>query len=205
MHSPTERQQDRDPATGDGGEHDLRNATLAAAFALLAVVALGATACSNAGRSTGPTPVQTWVITPALGAPTKPAATATGVPSATPTGAATSALTSAATLAATAAATTASEGGGTKIVLVASNLTFDKTTLTVPAGQVTIEVDNKDSGIPHNIHFFKGADATGQSVGMTQITVGPATVTVTLTIEKCDYHFQCDVHPTTMTGKLTVS
>ena len=180
-----------------------RKRLMAAAFALSPLVVLGTTACSKAGRTADPTPVQTWMITPAaVGAATKPAAAATGVPSATPAGAVTAAVTAAATaaatFAATAAATTTSAAGGTKIVLVASNLTFDKTTLTAPAGEVTIEVDNKDSGIPHNVHFFKGSDATGESVGMTQITVGPATETVTLTFEKGDYYFQCDVHPTTM-------
>ena len=177
---------------------------MAAAFTLSTVVVLGATACSNAGRTADPTPVQTWWITPsALGAATKPAGAPTAVASATPAGAATSAATAAVTSAATAEATTPS-GGGTKIVLIAINLTFDKTTLSAPAGTVTFELDNQDPGQPHNLHIYKGADVSGESMASSPLNVGPTKDTLEVTLEKGEYFFQCDVHPTTMAGKLTI-
>jgi len=184
---------------------------IAAIFALWALVVFGAAACSNAGKSPEPTPVQTFKITPsALGAATKPPSAPTAA--ATPTGAATSAATAAATTAPTTAPTsgataaaTSGGGGGTKLVLVAQNLLFDKTTLSAPAGKITFELDNKDAGQPHNIHIYKGTDVSGEDMGMTQLNVGPTTDTLELTLDKGEYYYQCDVHPTTMFGKLTVN
>jgi plastocyanin len=182
---------------------------VAAVFALSTVVVLGATACSSAGRSADPTPVQTWWITPsALGAATKPAGAPTAAPSATPAGAATSAATSAATAAATAGATSAAttpSAGGQTIKLIAVNLTFDKTSLTASAGKITFELDNQDAGQPHNIHIYKGADVSGESMGMSDLNVGPVKDILNVTLEKGSYFFQCDVHPTTMAGTLAVN
>jgi len=184
---------------------------IVAALALSLLLALGATACSNAGKTSDPTPVGTFKITPsALAAATKPptpptaAATAAGAPTAAATAAATQAATAAATTAATPAATSGG-GGGTKIVLIALNLQWDKTTLTAPAGPITFEIDNQDVGQPHNIHIYKGTDVTGEDKGMTQLNVGPTKDTLEVTLDKGEYYYQCDVHPTTMAGKLTVN
>jgi len=92
----------------------------------------------------------------------------------------------------------------TKLTLTVSDLHFDKAELKASPGKVTIEYDNKDAGVPHNLHVFKGRDATGASLGMTDIATGTTQQTLTLTLEKGDYYYQCDVHPTTTTGQLTV-
>lgn len=155
---------------------------------VLAALTLGAAACTS-GAKQEPTPVQTWKITPASG--TRPPATPTTAATAAPTQPA-------------GTPTAGTPSAGTTITVSAQNILFDKTALTAPAGAVTIEFVNKDSGVSHNIHFFKGSSASGESVGLTPIKTGPATDTVTLTFEKGDYYYQCDVHPTTMTGKLTV-
>ncbi|TAK72592.1 MAG: hypothetical protein EPO22_00470 [Dehalococcoidia bacterium] len=179
---------------------------MAAVFALSALVVFGATACSSSGKSADPTPVQTFKITPSAGgAATKPPSAATAA--ATPTGAATAAATSAASPAATSGATPAATtgGGGTKLVLIAQNLQWDKTELSAPAGPISFEVDNQDPGQPHNLHIWKGTDVTGEDMGMTQLNVGPSKDTLDLTLEKGEYFYQCDVHPTTMLGKLTVN
>ena len=133
-------------------------------------------------------------------AATQPPATAAA---ASPTAAA-NAPTSAATTAATSAPAGTSAAGTTELALVASNLLFDKSELKAAPGAVTVTVDNKDGGVPHNFHVFKGGDASGESVGMTDLTVGPAKETVTLTLAKGEYFFQCDAHPATMSGKLEV-
>ncbi|MEX0749754.1 MAG: cupredoxin domain-containing protein [Dehalococcoidia bacterium] len=90
------------------------------------------------------------------------------------------------------------------IVIVARNLEFDTDELLAPAGAVTIEFENADGGTPHNIHFFRGANARGESVGETALGNGPATDTLELDLETGDYFFQCDVHPN-MKGTLTVA
>ncbi len=172
---------------------------MAAVFALSALVVVGAAACSNSGKSGDPTPVTTFKITPASGgAATKPPSAPTAA--ATATGAATAAATTAASPAATSGG-----GGGTKLVLIAQNLQWDKTQLSAPAGPITFEIDNQDAGQPHNIHIFKGTDVNGEDKGMTQLSVGPSKDILDVTLDKGEYFYQCDVHPTTMEGKLTVN
>jgi len=92
------------------------------------------------------------------------------------------------------------------LTLVAQNILFDQTSLAMTAGQpLTITFDNKDSGIPHNLHVYKGKDASGESVASTEIAAGPKTETLNFgPLTAGDYYFQCDVHPTTMFGALTV-
>lgn len=90
--------------------------------------------------------------------------------------------------------------------ITASNILFDKSTLVAPAGQaLTLTFDNQDNGTPHNIHFFKGSDSSGDSVAQTDPTAGPHTDTLQFgPLEAGTYYYQCDIHPAQMTGTLTV-
>lgn len=110
--------------------------------------------------------------------------------------------TPAATVAAT--PTTAAQAPAA-ITLTAKNTTFDKTALQATAGKVTIVFMNEDSGTVHNLHVFSGSDAKGQSMGQTQLTAGPVTLTLSVDLTKGTYHYQCDAHPDQMNGTLTVS
>ena len=94
--------------------------------------------------------------------------------------------------------------GPASLTLVASNMLFDKAELKAAPGAVTITIDNQDTGIPHNLQVFKGSDNSGQSLAKTEVVTGPAKHSVTLELQKGTYFYQCDVHPTTMTGKLIV-
>ncbi len=94
---------------------------------------------------------------------------------------------------------------GPALTLVAENSLYDKQSLTATAGTVVIDLDNKDNGTAHNIHVFKGTDATGQSIGMTDVAAGPITQTLTVTLAPGTYYYHCDVHPTTMFGTITVN
>ncbi len=68
---------------------------------------------------------------------------------------------------------------------------------------LTITFDNKDNGVAHNIHFFKGADATGADVAQTAIEPGPVVQTLTFgPLATGAYYYRCDVHPQ-MEGTLT--
>lgn len=106
----------------------------------------------------------------------------------------------------TPAASPTAAAGSTTLTLTAKNITLDSATLTGVAGQVlTLTYNNEDAGTAHNIHFFQGADATGTSVGSTDIAVGPVTQTLKLgPLAAGTYYYQCDVHPTTMNGVLTI-
>ncbi len=93
----------------------------------------------------------------------------------------------------------------TELTIIGQGTAFDKDTLLGVAGQaLTITFDNRDAGIAHNIHFFKGSDATGSEVSATEVAPGP--VVQTLAIAPLDagaYFYQCDVHPGQMEGTLT--
>jgi plastocyanin len=99
-----------------------------------------------------------------------------------------------------------SAAGPTTISLVAQNMAFDKKTITVPAGaQITINFDNKDSGIPHNFAVYNDQSAS-QVIFKGDIIRGPDTKTYSFTAPTTPgtYFFRCDAHPTTMTGQFTV-
>lgn len=158
---------------------------LAVLTALLALGALAGWACGDIG-DTDPTPVQTFKITPAANATAAPQASAeTDAPAVQPT-------------------PPDGTGGASTIEIAGINNTFDVEEVTAPAGSITIDFDNRDSGIVHNIHVFLGSDNEGESVAETELEVGPIEQTVTFDAEPGEYYYVCDAHPTTMEGTLTV-
>ena len=85
-------------------------------------------------------------------------------------------------------------------------MAFDQSTITVPAGaSVTMNFDNKDSGVPHNFALYTDSSAS-KSIFVGQIITGPATITYKFTAPTTpgNYFFRCDVHPTAMTGTFVV-
>ncbi|MGE3074341.1 MAG: cupredoxin domain-containing protein [Dehalococcoidia bacterium] len=95
----------------------------------------------------------------------------------------------------------AQTSGGLQIT--AKDTSFDKTSLTAKAGEVTIKFDNQDS-IPHNLDIFNGPKSSDDSAAKTPIKTGPAKATLTVQLKPGKYYFQCDVHPDQMHGVLTV-
>lgn len=90
------------------------------------------------------------------------------------------------------------------LTVVALNVAFDVTSLSAAAGPITINFENQDRAVAHNIHFF--SKASNQSLGMTDIEPGPVTSSLSLgTLAPGAYFYKCDLHPTTMTGILTLS
>lgn len=101
--------------------------------------------------------------------------------------------TTAATTAAAPTTTAAAAGGKASTVTLAADptgaLKFDKTTLTAPAGTVTVVMDNpSSSGVPHGIAVEgNGVDQDGK-------TVQPGgKSTDTLTLKPGTYTFYCPV------------
>ena len=91
----------------------------------------------------------------------------------------------------------------------ADPLSYDPLMLEAPANTV-VQVDYlNDSSLPHNIHFFAGADETAPSLGATTPVTGPGaleSVIFTTPAQPGDYFFWCDVHGRTMkTGTLHVT
>jgi len=145
-----------------------------------ALLLAGGTACSDAG-AIDPTPVKVFKITPASG---------TSIPAAP------------ATL--TVGATGSPAASGAPIQLVGQDTKFDQVSLTAASGPVTIAFANKDAGTAHNVHVFAGKDAKATSAGQTELEVGPVDQELKLDLAPGVYYFQCDAHPTTMKGTLTV-
>lgn len=161
-----------------------------------AVIALGlissgafVIACGDPAEE-DPTPVKTWKITPAATVPGGVETPAPTEPSAESP---------------TAPANETPAAGGTILELVAVSSVFDVTELEAPAGQITIKLDNQDAGILHNVAVFQGDDASGELMGATDLESGPIQQELTLDMQPGEYFYQCDAHPTTMKGTLTVS
>ncbi len=90
-----------------------------------------------------------------------------------------------------------------KIISLGTAFSTDKL-LGIAGQQLTVTHDNQDVGIAHNIHFYRGEDATGEDVAQTDIEPGPLTQELTLSpLTAGDYFYRCDVHPGQMEGVLT--
>ncbi len=95
---------------------------------------------------------------------------------------------------------------GTSVVdLTAKNVAFDKSTITVAAGQpVQIKFDNQDAGVLHNFSVYTNKSAS-QKIFQGDITTGPEQTTYEFTAPiPGTYFFRCDVHPDQMYGTFTV-
>ena len=93
------------------------------------------------------------------------------------------------------------------IGLMAKNISFNVSSITVPAGSnVVINFDNQDDGISHNFAVYTNSSATS-TIFRGPIIVGPNMTTYTFTAPSTPgtYFFRCDVHPTQMYGQFIVS
>ena len=103
-------------------------------------------------------------------------------------------------------ATSTVAGTPITINLTAQNMAFDKSTITVPVGaKVTLILNNKDVGIPHNFALYTNSSAS-DSIFQGQTITGPGTVTYTFTAPSTPgtYFFRCDIHPNQMQGSFIV-
>jgi plastocyanin len=93
---------------------------------------------------------------------------------------------------------------------VAQNIAFDATCLAAPAGQAfTIEFDNQDPSVPHNIDLLAAdpsQDPSAPSLFAGDLVTGVATATYDVpALDAGTYFFRCDVHPTQMVGTFVVA
>lgn len=88
---------------------------------------------------------------------------------------------------------------GDAIVIVAKDLAFQPTAVTIPAdAPVSIVLDNQDSA-PHNIAI---ADASGASIFKGEIVSSAKVTNAVPALAAGAYPFICEVHPN-MTGTIT--
>lgn len=106
-------------------------------------------------------------------------------------------------------ATTAPPSGGktVPVTLVAKNIAFDRSTISVPAGStVVMTFVNNDLNVQHNFALYTDSKATTKIFSGDFVT-GVKTVTYTFTAPSTpgSYFFRCDTHPEIMTGTFIVT
>ncbi len=170
-----------------------RQAVLRGAALMLPVMALVFVAACSSNNNESSTQTTSKTSTPAA------------VTTSTSTPAATSTRTTTPTAAASASATAAASGSAAenKITIVATDNKYDKTSLTVKAGQpVTLTLDNKGAAI-HDWHLDGVKTPDGKDIN-TKLIPGGQSDTITFTIPNPGtYNFECQVHPTEMKGTIT--
>jgi plastocyanin len=89
------------------------------------------------------------------------------------------------------------------VALAAQDIAFDPTTLAAPADRpFTLEFDNRDAGIQHNVQIFDNAEFSGTALFDGELITGPATVDYAVeALPAGTYYFLCVVHPN-MTGEI---
>jgi plastocyanin len=85
-----------------------------------------------------------------------------------------------------------------RVTLVADDLRWDTDCLRAERGPLTIEVDNGEEGVNHNVHL---PDAPGSPA--TELEPGPGTQELDVDLAAGSYEYLCDLHPN-MVGTLTV-
>lgn len=94
-------------------------------------------------------------------------------------------------------------GGPPVVELVAQDIAFNPTDLTVPAGEpFEIAFDNRDAGQQHNVAIYDNPEFSGTPVFQGDLVAGPAQATYHVDpLAPGPYSFLCQVHPT-MTGQI---
>lgn len=98
------------------------------------------------------------------------------------------------------------DGDGQALRVVGRSLRFDVERLVAPAEtEFTIEFENRDRGVPHNIAVYRSGPPAKDQLAASALEPGPETQRLTVAaLEPGRYFFQCDAHPSTMTGTLEV-
>jgi len=102
-------------------------------------------------------------------------------------------------------ATGTTGGGESAVTVTALGVAFDTSTIDLAANAPsTITFDNQDAAVQHNIAIYAD-DTLAENLFRGELTTGPKTVDYAVpALEAGEYYFQCDVHPTTMTGTVVV-
>ncbi len=94
---------------------------------------------------------------------------------------------------------------GTALSITAFDNKFDKDCLAVPPEQAfTIELDNQDLGIPHNVSIYDTANGN-ETLYKGEVIYGPRKITYSVPAQaKGTYEFICDPHAEFMRGTFIV-
>ena len=90
--------------------------------------------------------------------------------------------------------------------IMAENTAFNVSTITVTAGsEVTVNFDNQDANVAHNIAFYE-TSAADKPIYVGEVFQGPKMIVYKFTAPDIPgtYFFRCDVHPSNMNGQFIV-
>ena len=94
------------------------------------------------------------------------------------------------------------------IELAVDNGRFTRSRLVAPAEKrVSIELENRDSGVPHNVSVYRSAEANDsvKPVFVGHIVTGVTTANYVFKSPDAGvYYFRCDLNPATMSGTFLV-
>ena len=100
---------------------------------------------------------------------------------------------------------TANHGGGATTSLSAAGVAFDTSELAFTAGEpATLPFANEDT-VPHNFSIYEDDAATKDLFVGAEVPGGSSTEYEIPPLDKGEYFFRCDLHPTSMTGTATVT
>lgn len=93
---------------------------------------------------------------------------------------------------------------GSEPSLSAAGVAFDTKELTLTADEeTTIPFDNEDS-VPHNLAIYTDDSASKDLFVGAEVAAGGSTDYEIPALEKGEYFFRCDLHPTSMVGTVQV-
>jgi plastocyanin len=94
---------------------------------------------------------------------------------------------------------------GTALSIAAKERKFDKDCLAAPADQpFTIEFDNQDSSVPHNVAIFDRTNGK-KPLFKGEVIIGPNKVTYSVPAQASGtYEFLCEPHDFTMIGTFII-
>ena len=100
--------------------------------------------------------------------------------------------------------TTGGGEAGASVTVVAENIAFDTSSISLAADvETTITLDNRDAGIQHNIAIYTDS-ALSEELFNGELVTGPTTVDYTIPpLPAGEYYFVCIVHPN-MNGTVVV-
>lgn len=85
-----------------------------------------------------------------------------------------------------------------RVTVVAHDLAWDPPCVDAVVGPIVITVDNRDSGVNHNLHLTDARDEP-----KTALQRGPVRQELAVDLPVGTYEFVCDIHPN-MVGRLQV-
>ena len=92
--------------------------------------------------------------------------------------------------------------GPGSLAISATELEFDTSSLTAPAGRPFDIVFDNTVAVPHNVAIYTD-DSAADPLFVGETVTGPIAITYAVpALDPGEYFFRCDVHPTQMTGTL---